>query len=458
MQEMEKRKGGESENFSSDMEIIRRLCYNTQNNCFLEEAMLRRIQLLPGIGLTTVRSTKFKTGCFSVNFLRPLSAEEAAKNALIPNLLLRGCEEQPNLREISRFLEGAYGATVGTIARKKGETQMFGLYADFLEDEIAGEPLLSKMAAFVGRLLFAPVTVDGGFDPESFSTELENQRNNIASAVNDKRIYAIRQLFRIMFRGEPYATPAIGQAEDLDAITAQNLLEHYHRILPETSVELFYMGAAEADTVADHFKRMLSPLKRGHLVSLPRSENVIPGELRCISETQKLEQSKLSMGFRLRIPSSLQELAATQVLMTVFGAGSNSKLFLHVREEKSLCYYASASFDKYKGVMLVNSGIDAEQYDDALNEIRRQLRLCIEGDISDEELALAKTQLLSQMRAMLDNAYRLEEFYVGQAVAGRNETLEDLLAAISHTTKQEVVEAAQSIREDTVFFLKGVSS
>ena len=83
---------------------------------------------------------------------------------------------------------------------------------------------------------------------------------------------------------------------------------------------------------------------------------------------------------------------------------------------------------------------------------------CRWAQTSYEELALAKTQLLSQMRAMLDNAYRLEEFYVGQAVAGRNETIEDLLAAISHTTKQEVVEAAQSIREDTVFFLKGVSS
>lgn len=418
--------------------------------------MLHRIQLSPGVGLTIVRSTKFKTGCFSVNLIRPLCAEEAAKNALIPNLLLRGCREQPNLREISRFLEGAFGATVGTIARKKGENQVFGLYADFLEDDMAEEPLFAKITEFVGRLLFEPVTVDGGFEPDAFLTELENQRNNIASAVNDKRVYVIRQLYRTMFRGEAYVTPAIGNEEDLDQITAKNLMEHYLRILPHTPVELFYMGAKEPDTVLKHFQKMLLPLKRDQMIRLAVAESVCPGEIRCVSEIQKLEQSKLAIGFRLRIPQDLRELAAMQLFLTVFGAGTNSKLFVHVREEQSLCYYASASFDKYKGVMIVTSGIDADRYTAVLNEIRRQLSLCAEGEITDEELELARTQLLSQMRAMLDSPYRLEEFYIGQAVAGKNDMLEELLSAVAQVGKDDVVLAARSAREDTVFFLKGV--
>lgn len=420
--------------------------------------MLQRMQLLPGVGLTAIQSTKFKTGCFSVNLIRPLSADEAAKNALIPNLLLRGCGKYPNLREISRFLEGAYGANVGTIARKKGEAQVFGLYVDYLEEDLAGEPLLTKMIDFVGMLLFDPVTVNGGFEPEAFNTELENQRNQIASAVNDKRVYAVRQLYRAMFQGEAYATPAIGNEEDLDSITANNLLEHYLRILPRTPIELFYMGAAEAGVVSDHFKRMLLPLKREPLISVPSAEFVSPRQVRCFSETQSLAQSKLAMGFRIRIPKSLQELAATQMFLTVYGAGSNSKLFLHVREEKSLCYYASASFDRYKGVMIVSSGIDADQYEAAVAEIRRQLRLCADGEISDAEIQMARTQLLSQMRAMLDNSYRLEEFYIGQAIYDRKETLEELLSAVSQTTGQEIIAAAQSVREDTVFFLKGVKA
>ena len=52
--------------------------------------MNQRIELLPGVFLRAVQTDKFKTGCLSVSFLRPLCREEAAKNALLPSVLLRG--------------------------------------------------------------------------------------------------------------------------------------------------------------------------------------------------------------------------------------------------------------------------------------------------------------------------------------------------------------------------------
>ena len=52
--------------------------------------MNHRTQILPGVYLTAVQSDKFKTGCFSLNLLRPMKKEEAAANALIPSVLLRG--------------------------------------------------------------------------------------------------------------------------------------------------------------------------------------------------------------------------------------------------------------------------------------------------------------------------------------------------------------------------------
>ena len=54
--------------------------------------MNHRTEILPGVYLTAVQSDKFKTGCFSLNLLRPMKKEEAAANALIPSVLLRGSE------------------------------------------------------------------------------------------------------------------------------------------------------------------------------------------------------------------------------------------------------------------------------------------------------------------------------------------------------------------------------
>ena len=81
--------------------------------------MNHRTEILPGVYLTAVQSDKFKTGCFSLNLLRPMKKEEAAANALIPSVLLRGSETCPDIASISAKLDELYGASVGTLVRKK---------------------------------------------------------------------------------------------------------------------------------------------------------------------------------------------------------------------------------------------------------------------------------------------------------------------------------------------------
>ena len=46
-----------------------------------------RTQILPGVYLTAVQSDKFKTGCFSLNLLRPMKKEEAVACFNLVNLL-----------------------------------------------------------------------------------------------------------------------------------------------------------------------------------------------------------------------------------------------------------------------------------------------------------------------------------------------------------------------------------
>ena len=83
-----------------------------------------RIEILPDVFLTSVQTDKFKTGCFSINFLRPMARSEASQNALIPSVLLRGSERYPDICSISARLDELYGASVGTLVRKKGEVQL----------------------------------------------------------------------------------------------------------------------------------------------------------------------------------------------------------------------------------------------------------------------------------------------------------------------------------------------
>lgn len=146
----------------------------------------KRIELLPGVFLTCVRSEKFKTGCLSVSLLRPLRREEASANALLSTVLLRGCRDYPNIRSISAFLDRLYGASIGTLVRKKGEVQTTGFYADFLEDRLAldGEPVLEPMAGFLCALLLDPVLEDGVFA----ARYVEGEKRNLIHAIESRRV------------------------------------------------------------------------------------------------------------------------------------------------------------------------------------------------------------------------------------------------------------------------------
>ena len=96
--------------------------------------MTTRLELLPAVYLTAVQTSRFKTACFSLSFLRPLRQEEAGMNALLPSVLLRGSESAPSIRAIADRLDALCGASVGSLVRKKGEIQLTGLFADGLED------------------------------------------------------------------------------------------------------------------------------------------------------------------------------------------------------------------------------------------------------------------------------------------------------------------------------------
>ena len=54
------------------------------------EIMIKTIHIFPGVTLRCCREDRFKQGVLSLQFLRPMCREEAALNALLPAVLLRG--------------------------------------------------------------------------------------------------------------------------------------------------------------------------------------------------------------------------------------------------------------------------------------------------------------------------------------------------------------------------------
>ena len=417
--------------------------------------MTENITLAPQVTLRALQTDKFKTGCFSVNLLRPHCAQTAAEDALLPSVLLRGTEHYPEMGDISAHLDELYGATFGTLIRRKGEVKLLGFYADFIEDAFlpAGEKVLAPMVDFLREVLYRPRTENGCFCKRFVEGEKQNLINAIEASLNDKRVYATGQMLKTMCADEAYGVPRLGDAEHVRAITAESLWEHYRRVLATSRIEIFYAGRCCAQEIAA-LLRPVFPQERRECVPVGTKVVLHAGAVREQTECMDVTQGKLVMGLRTGITVEDADFPALLLLNAVYGAGVTSKLFVNVREKRSLCYYASSTIEKYKGIMIVSSGIAFDRYETARDAILEELEACKRGEIGAEELASARTMVLSALRAAMDAPTQLDDFYIGASVA-KVLDIPELMERIAALTVRELAAAAQKISLDTIYFLKG---
>ena len=415
---------------------------------------MTRQMLMENVYLTYIPSEKFKTGFFSAQMAVPLRAETAGLNALMVNVLSRGTARCPDMAAIGRELDMLYGARLEPTVRKKGENQLFGFVASCVDDRFlpAGERLLEPVTDLLGDMYCRPAADGGRLREDYADSERENLADLIRSDLNDKRSYAARRLLEEMCAGEPYGVRRMGRAEDVERISLRALDEHYRTILPQGRLELFYCGSAARERVAGAFARAFEGLpRRGRLEPAATTRRPAPEQVRLTVEEMDVTQGKLCLGLR----TDSADMAATMLMNAMFGGASTSKLFMNVREKLSLCYYAGSAYHRQKGIITVSSGIEFANYDRALAEIYAQLEALRDGDWEEWELQGARSSLCSGLRSMEDSAASLEDFVMGQAAAGGEETIPGLLEDVRQVTPERIRAAAGAVRPDTVYFLRG---
>lgn len=416
---------------------------------------MTRQNLMDNVYLTYVPSEKFKTSFLSAQMVVPLAAETAGLNALLVNVLGRGTLRCPDMAAIARELDLLYGARLEPSVRKKGENQTFGFVASCVDDRLlpAGERLLEPLADLMGEMFLSPATRNGRLRGDYVDSERENLADLIRSEINDKRSYAARRLIAEMCAGEPYGVSRLGEARGVERISLHKLNSHYQALLPRARLELFYCGSAPEKRVAGLFTRAFAALPRQgkQIEPAPTVRREAPAEPRVITEEMDVAQGKLGVGFR----TMSDDGAATMIMNSMFGGTSTSKLFLNVREKLSLCYYAGSSYHRKKGLITVSSGIETKNYQRALDEIMIQLEALRRGEWEDWELEGARSSLRNALRSMEDSASALEDFTMGQMATGSDETIPGLLSAVEAVTPERVRQAAEQVRPDTIYFLKG---
>ena len=418
-----------------------------------------RVEIRPGVWLTHLREDKFKTACFSVNLLSQLNRETAAMNALIPFVLRRGTGAFPDMAALSARMEELYGTVIEPLIRRIGEIQCCGFYASFPEDVFLpeGEAVLKDALSLTLDLLLSPVTRGGLLLPAYVESERDKLLDLIASRVNNKRSYAVTRCIEEMCCYEDFAVSRYGDEESCRSINYRKLSRHYRTLLQTCPIELFYCGRASLSEMKAFLRDRLATLPRGEIDDEIGTEirmNALEEQPRFTEEEMDVAQANLVIGWRLGECMDEPDFPALYVFNDLFGGSPSSRLFLNVREKLSLCYYASSMIDIRKGLLLVSSGIQLDNFEAAKREIFAQLDAVREGDFTEDDLETAKAGVISDLRSVPDSQGALESFYLSQAVAGADYSPVELAELVAEVTSERVKAIARSVECDQIYLLK----
>jgi len=418
--------------------------------------MVTKKILADGVSLIVLPSTQFKTTRIVLNFIAPLQAETITQRSLLASLLETNSQDYPTQADLAAKLSAMYGANFGISVSKRGNTHVFSVVMTVVNDKfLPGETaVLTEGLAFLKQVLWRPNVSVGHFDTATFDREKTNMAAYLASVYDNKQAYASLQLQQLYFENSSaQRLPSFGNVNDLEPITASSLYRYYQQMLAHDQVAITVLGDVDVSAVTT----LLADLPLAvRTVTQPTVfyQQALLDTVAEQTEVQPTNQAKLNLAYQVPTYYYQPDYYALLLANGIFGGSPMSLLFTNVREKASLAYYASSAYDAFRGLITVQTGIDATNVTRVKEIIAAQLETLQAGEFCDELLAQTRATIKNQYITGLDSAGNLTtQALVRQLVPEAAVSTADFIAALDAVSKQQIVAAAQTIKLQAIYFL-----
>ncbi len=418
----------------------------------------KQIEIKKGIKLHTIKTEKFKTNLIAIMLTTKLNRENVTKNALIPAVLRRGTKNLTTQEEINKKLEEMYGASLDCGLDKTGDNQVLKFYIETVNDEFLpqeAENMLKTSLEKIFEFVFNPYLENGCFKKEYVEQEKENIKQIIDGKIDNKARYSLDRCIEEMYKDQPYGLYKYGYVEDMKDINEKNLYEYYKQLINECKIDIFVSGIIDEET-ENIIKNNENIIKLKDREPQYNEPEIIAKKLEKendVQESMDVTQGKLIIGMDLDINDDNLRFDV-MIYNSIFGGSANSKLFQNVREKASLAYTASSSYYRFKNNIFINCGIEIKNYEKALEIIKQQIEDMKKGDFTDEEVENAKKGIIASIKTIDDEQDTEITYFFSQELSKSKCNIEQYMQRISEVTKEKVVDIANKVSINTVYFLK----
>lgn len=415
--------------------------------------IINRRKIADGVYFSSITDKRYKKNLISVAFSTQLNEDTATENVIVPVLLTKCNSKLPTYKAFNNKMSRLYASGIGGTAGRQYDLQTISFGAYYLDDiyALSGEKMTGIMTDILIDCLTSPVTENGVFSEKFVELEKKTVIDNIETAINDKRSYAIERAMKTICKGEPASVCSYGTVEKAKLITPDSAYKAYRRMLETMPCEIICTGCSDFDGVAEKFAAAFEKAGRHDIENTTIALSPVKTQTEEVTERLTVNQSKLVLGFK----SHSDDDAALVLLQKIFGGTTSSKLFRNVREKMSLCYYCSAARNDLKGIMLVNSGVENENIEKTKEAVIDQIEEIKNGNFTNEDINFAEMAIKNDFKSVADSAGNVSNWYFDCIRKNDIVTPEEKLGRYLGVSKERIIAAAKSMVLDSVYVLTG---
>ena len=414
------------------------------------------MEIIKGVHLHFIQSEKFKTNKIKVRFSAPMSEKTIAGRVLTASMLETSNALYPTSQAFREKLANLYGANYSTSLSRRGLVHYLDINLSFVRDQFLSRKnmLADEILDFLKASLFFPLSNGQAFDTKTFEIEKRNVLTDLEAEIENHFYHSHRELNNLFYDLPEMRIPRVATIELVEKETAETSFAAFQQMLNQDQIDFFFIGDFNEIAVREkiqefQFSEREQPLQLSYQQNY---SNITREKL----EQRDVHQSIVELAYHFSSQYGDRSHLPLIVLNGLLGGFAHSKLFVNVREKESLAYTISSSFDIFSGLMRIYAGIDRANRTKTVALINRQILDLKRGHFTDEELEQTKNMLKNSILLAQDRQNTLiERAYMSSVLGKKFLSLEAWLKALENVSKADLIEAAQQLKLQAIYFMEG---
>jgi len=288
--------------------------------------------------------------------------------------------------------------------------------------------------------LLADMLTNPRFDEKELSSEQHVIIEEMKMVEDSPEEYLSEIFSEAFFPGHALGLNIVGTPQTVKTFGHERTCLYHEKAFGPSNLIIAAAGNVEhsriEDLTAKYFGTKTSPANDAHFTT----ETPVMQAPIIVRQNQNLEQAHLIIATPL-VSATDERRYSADLLASIIGGGSSSRLWQKVREERGLAYSVGASTVMFRdcGYFSVYAGTSAEQTEEVVDITVEEIREIVKDGVTADELDLAKQQARASILLSLeDSASRAAALANSELTHARQISVEETLEKVDAVTLSDL--------------------